>query len=59
MTLPIPFPVYGEVKDSNNNSISGATIIISGSTSTTLHSRNDGKYMYNIQNIRRIFSMSR
>ena len=51
MTLPIPFPIYGEIRDSNSNLISGVNIIISGASEITTKSESNGKYMYNIQNI--------
>ena len=52
MTLPIPFPIYGYVYNSNNELLAGAEVVISGSSagiSTTTTS--EGKYMLNIQDI--------
>jgi len=51
MTLPIPFPIYGETRDSNGDILSNLPIKISGITEVEVSSDNNGKYLYNIQNI--------
>jgi len=51
MTLPIPFPIYGETKDSNEDILPNLPVKISGISEVTVTSDGNGKYLYNIQNI--------
>ena len=51
MTLPIPFPIYGYIKDSNGDIIPNLSFEISGTSIVTVQSDASGKYLYNIQDI--------
>ena len=51
MTLPIPFPIYGQTKDSNEDILPNLPVKISGTSEVTVTSDSNGKYLHNIQNI--------
>jgi len=51
MTLPIPYPIYGQTKDSNEDILPNLPVKISGTSEVTVTSDSNGKYLHNIQNI--------
>ena len=51
MTLPIPYPVYGIVTDSNGTPLEGVTVSISDIAVSSNTTDSSGKYLINIQKI--------
>ena len=51
MALPIPYPVYGVVTDSNGTPLIGVTVTMSDIATSSNTTDSSGRYLINIQNI--------